>query len=179
MFLVALAAAAASPHSVTGAFGYVLGQAPPAMSASCSTSTYPTGLHTWLCPGNSYFTHIYLNARQNQVTSVKGSRAYKGLPQDQALKACLADLGRVKADMRRRYPALLDLPVKSQNPTAWLSESALAGKVPTGRSIIAMCSETLPLPHRSDDTFVNLWVTYELSTADNVRLINLDKAQGK
>ena len=32
------------------------------------------------------------------------------------------------------------------------------------------------MPHRSDDTFVNLFVTYEVSTVDNVRLINLDKA---
>ena len=77
MFLVALAAAALSPHSVTGAFGYVLGQAPPAKMAACSQFIAPTGTSIFNCPGQGAFSKIAITTQHHAVTSIKGSRDYK------------------------------------------------------------------------------------------------------
>jgi hypothetical protein len=170
MLLVMLAAAAAVPHSVTGAFGYLLGQATTPRIAACPYNT--AGRTLFLCPGEGAFSRVTIFTRHNQVTAINASRAYKGKPLDVALRTCRADLGPLKRMVRRNYPGLIDLPLYNDG-SFWLSEEALGGRVPIGRSILGRCSES---GNARFGKAITLWFTYQLSTRETVRLVEFDKA---
>ena len=172
MFLVALAAAAASTHSVTGAFGYTLGQAPSARMAACSHFIATNGTEIFNFPGQGSFSKTSVTTQHHTTVSVKGSRDYKGAPIDAAMRSCLADLAPLERMVRRNYPKLVQVPIYSGG-NFWFSEQA-TGKVPTGRSIIGRCSET-----KVGGDYVMLWLSFDVSTRENVELIHLDKAGAK
>src|SRR4051794_1264256 len=112
MFLFALAAAAAAPHSVTGAFGYLLGQATTPRIAACGGKTFATTTF-FMCPGEGAFSRVVIMTLHNHVTDIEASRAYKGMPLDVALRRCLADLAPLNAMVRRKHPGLIQLPLYS------------------------------------------------------------------
>jgi len=118
MLLVALTAAA-SAHSVTGAFGYALGRAPGATATSCYHATYPSKATSYICPGDGFFQRISIRAQRNQVTDLTGMRTYRQ-PREVALRTCSAELARVAANVRRTHPALLPMPMYKA-PDFWLS----------------------------------------------------------
>jgi hypothetical protein len=169
MFLFALAAAAAPVHSVTGAFGYALGQEPTSKIAACRGETLGTST-IYLCPGEGAFSRVSLITHRNRVTHIQASRAYQRMPLDAALRSCRADLVPLKHMVRRQHPALIDLPTSDGN--FWFSEAAM-GKAAIGRSILGRCSETRTA---RDGNNITLWFTYQLATHEAVRLIELDKA---
>lgn len=170
MFLFALAAAAAAPHSVTGAFGYALGEA-PRIAACHGGKTFATTT-IYLCPGQGAFTRIGILTHHNQATDIQASRDYPGMPLDVGMQRCLADLVPVKRMVRRQYPALLDLPI-TRGVNFWFSEAALGGRLPTGRTIVGRCSESRTVRGKT----ITLWLTYQLEARETVRLIDLDKAE--
>ena len=74
--------------------------------------------------------------------------------------------------VRRNYPKLVQVPIYSGG-NFWFSEQS-SGRVPTGRSIIGHCAETKA---QVWGNYVMLWLSYDVSTREDVRLINLDKAE--
>jgi hypothetical protein len=173
MFLVALAAAAASTHSVTGAFGYTLGQAPPAKVATCNrTWLAQSNVTVFGCPGDGFFTNVDVTTRRNQVTNIMAFRRYPA----GALKACLADVNRLKAQIRRDIPGLLD--ARNGSVTFDLSERLVQGGWAAGRYIIGNCKPQEQLAKYGGD-YVSLSLTYWLSGRESVELITLDQAEAK
>ena len=172
MILFALAAAAAaSSHSVTGAFGFTLGQSRPAkMPGACSQFIASTGTEIFTCPARGPFSRIAVTTNHHAVTSVKGSRDYRIAPAAAAMRSCLADLAPYERTVRRQYPGLVQVPIYNGG-NFWFSETA-SGRVPTGRSIIGHCAAS-----QTADGLVTLWLSYDVSTRENVQLINLDKAE--
>ena len=166
-----MAAAAASAHSVTGAFGYTLGQAPVPRSAECRVLTQASSQVTNLsCPGQGGFSRIGVNARRNQVTDISGFRQYPATRPDAALRTCLADLARLKAGIRREHPELHEAPPQ-KFVTFQFSEQMLAGRFASGRSINGYCD-----PRTAHDArgYVLLWVAYLMAAEERVRLIKAD-----
>jgi hypothetical protein len=172
MFAFLFVAAAAAPHSVTGAFGYALGQAPPARMAACAQFIAPTGTSIFSCPGKGPFSRIAITTQHHAVTRIDGSRDYKGTPLAVAMRTCLADLAPLARMVRRDYPRLVQVPIYGGG-NFWFSEQS-SGRVPTGRSIIGHCSETRT---QVSGNYVMLSFSYGVSTREDVGLINLDKAE--
>jgi hypothetical protein len=174
MFLVALAAAAESPHSITGAFGYVLGQAPPAKVATCN--------RTWLaqlrmtefgCPGDSFFTGFAVSTRRNQVTSILAFRRYPAA-QPGAFAACLADVNRLNAQVRRDNPGLAE--AENKSATFEFSESLVHGRWAAGHHITGNC-DPKPRPSFSAGDYFLLTLSYRVSPEEDIALHKLDQAE--
>ena len=168
MFLVALAAAAASPHSITGAFGYVLGEIPKGTISSCEKTEYPADKAVmFACPGDRFFKRIYVDTHRSRIEFLSGSRSYT-VDSQTAQRACIEDLDGLKKTIEAKYPNLL--PAWTGKTHGFRVSETVVNQRATGRRIEGWCAEST-----ADNPHVVLWLSYSLGNDEIAKMINLDE----
>lgn len=174
MIWIALAAAAAaSSHSITGAFGFQLG-AVPAQVGSCVKQDYPDGAQMFVCPHGGFFERVFIHTRRNVATRISGVKVYSGEDTKAAHDSCFRDLLSIKATLDDKYPRL-QAATHLDGVNFELSEQLLAG-LAYGRSISGKCEEeSVDAPNGSK--FVGLWLNYGISADESAALTRKDDAE--
>jgi hypothetical protein len=174
-FALAAVAAVASSHSITGAFGFRLGEMPGSKITACEKNEYPDKTRMFACAGDNFFRKVYVHTELNRITILSGSRVYKDPDSEKAADACRGDLQPLKEMIEAKYPGLLRAVSHRKLGGFKFTEELYMGQLPVGRSIEGYCDE-MNLP-TTGTTYDILWLTYTLSDKEESQLDDLNDAE--